>query len=109
MKYILAFYALQFVFCIIIYGFYNIKKAEEANIEKIDEVAKKINSEIDEIAKKLNNSVSRNIILKNAKPVDLDKCMKALRNYSMGLAEIDEDDIIERIDKDNFMIKRRFK
>lgn len=37
MKYILAFYALQFAFCIIIYGFYNLKKAEEANIEKIDE------------------------------------------------------------------------
>ena len=34
MKYILAFYALQFAFCIIIYGFYNIKKAEEANIKR---------------------------------------------------------------------------
>lgn len=98
MKYILAFYALQFAFCIIIYGFYNIKKAEEANIEKIDEVAKKL------------NNVSHNIILKNAKPVDYyDKCIKALLNYSMSLAEIDEDDIIERIDEDNFMIKRRFK
>ena len=97
MKYILAFYALQFAFCIIIYGFYQIKKAEESTIEKIDEVAKKL------------NSVSHNIILKNAKPVDYDKCMKALRNYSMGLAEIDEDDIIERIDELNFLIKRRFK
>lgn len=108
MKYILAFYALQFVFCIIIYGFYNIKKAEEANIEKIDEVAKKINTEIDEVAKKL-NSVSHNIILKNAKPVDYDKCIKALCQYSMGLAEIDEDDIIERIAEDSFLVKRRFK
>lgn len=98
MKYILAFYALQFAFCIIIYGFYKLKKAEEANIEKIDEVAKKL------------NSVSHNIILKNAKPVDYyDKCIKALRQYSMGLAEIDEDDIIEQIDEDNFLIKRRFK
>lgn len=103
MKYILAFYALEFAFCMIIYGLYKLKKAEEVTLEKIDEVAKKL------------NSVSHNIILKDAKPVDYDKCMKALHDYSilhdysMGLAEMYENDIIERIAEDSFLVKRRFK